>query len=179
MKKKYNISEENLKKRVLNLGNRMLGKKQSNYQKIQQSNRMKKNNPMNNLENRKKISETKKKLYKEGKLKPYSHWKGIVGKENPSYIDGRSYTDYPIEFRRIRNNKTIHIRDNYTCQLCGDVLTNTKLGDSKHLTLHHIDYNKNNNNLNNLIALCNFCNTSVNKNREEWTNLFQEKLNGN
>lgn len=101
-----------------------------------------------------------------------------IGKNNPAWIDGRSYDEYPIEFRKIRRSKIIHKRDNYTCQLCGDKLVNTKRGERKHLTLHHIDYNKKNNSINNLIALCNFCNTSVNKNRNEWTKLFQEKLNG-
>ena len=46
----------------------------------------------------------------------------------------------------------------------------------KEIAIHHIDYNKKNNNPLNLISLCNFCNVSVNASREEWTNYFQNKL---
>ncbi|MCH7534176.1 MAG: hypothetical protein IH948_00220 [Bacteroidetes bacterium] len=98
-----------------------------------------------------------------------------AGDENPSWIDGRSYEPYPKEFKRIRKEKTISERDNFTCQLCGDYIPEFK-GHKNKLSIHHIDYDKKNNNLNNLISLCNFCNSSVNKNREDWTQFFREVL---
>lgn len=97
-------------------------------------------------------------------------------KNNPQWIDGRSYDPYPPKFKRLRLK--ILKRDNHTCQLCGDKFSKKKkLKDKNFITVHHIDYNSKNNLLRNLISLCNFCNVSVNKLREEWTNFFQNKLN--
>lgn len=47
--------------------------------------------------------------------------------------------------------KTIKIRDNYTCQICGV---------NKRLHVHHKDKNRWNNKLENLITLCNSCHLS-------------------
>lgn len=97
------------------------------------------------------------------------------GKNNAQWIDGRSLKPYPRIFRKIR--KFIYKRDNFTCQLCKIEFERTyKSGDKNFITAHHIDYNTQNNDLNNLIALCNFCNVSVNRNRKEWIKLFQDKI---
>ena len=40
--------------------------------------------------------------------------------------------------------------------------------------VHHIDYDKNNNQESNLITLCHKCNLKINKNRVYWSNYFQE-----
>lgn len=131
-------------------------------------------------ESKKKQSETRKKLFKEGKLSFSEEHKEKLrikssGENGSGWIDGRSYEGYPYEFKKIRRSKIIIKRDNYTCQLCRDIiLSNTK---NRFITIHHIDYDKNNNNLINLITLCTFCNSSVNKNRTDWTKFFQEKMN--
>ncbi|GAG97080.1 unnamed protein product, partial [marine sediment metagenome] len=52
----------------------------------------------------------------------------------------------------------IRRRDNYTCQQCG--YTEKKLGYK--LSVHHIDYDKKNNNINNLISLCRVCHSQTN-----------------
>ena len=95
-----------------------------------------------------------------------------VGKKNPRWIDGRSNEPYPNEFRKKRQR--IIERDNNTCQLCSDMILNQTR--KKHLDVHHIDYNKKNNNEDNLITLCHFCNVSVNTDRKQWTNFFQNKI---
>jgi len=71
-------------------------------------------------------------------------------------------SSYPTEFFRIRNK--ILERDNYICQLC------LEYGNE----VHHKDYNKENNNKDNLICLCRKCNMKVNKNRDYWANYFKE-----
>ena len=60
-------------------------------------------------------------------------------------------------------------RDNYTCQD-----PNCK-GEHKKLHVHHIDYNKKNNNPKNLIALCSSCHAKTNgkNNRTYWTDYYQ------
>lgn len=131
-----------------------LGKKRP-----EQSNRWIKNNPMKRPEQRERVRNM------------------MIGNKN-RYIDGRSENGYPLEFKRITKSKIIQNRDKWICQLCGDLLPiKSNIKGKKKASVHHIDYNKNNNSEYNLITLCNFCNTSVNTNRNEWTTFFQNKLN--
>lgn len=67
---------------------------------------------------------------------------------------------YPEIYFKIRNK--ILKRDNYICQLCFNY------GNQ----VHHIDYNKQNNNSTNLITLCRICNLKVNNKRLFWTGFF-------
>jgi len=71
---------------------------------------------------------------------------------------------YNYEF--IKNRKYILKRDNYKCQLCGK-----KTND-----VHHIDYDKQNGNINNLISLCERCNIKVNFNRGKWEKYFKNVI---
>jgi hypothetical protein len=87
------------------------------------------------------------------------HWKGGIGK-----------LPYPFKFDK-NLKKQIRERD-HTCQLCGK----TKEEEGKNLCVHHIDYNKNNLDLDNLIILCNSCNAKVNLKREFWVEFFVLKL---
>jgi len=58
----------------------------------------------------------------------------------------------------------ILIRDSKECILCGN---------KKNLCIHHIDYNEENWEENNLITLCNSCHPKTNsKNQEQWINFF-------
>ena len=43
------------------------------------------------------------------------------------------------------------------------------------LYVHHIDYDKKNLDMNNLISLCNSCHTKTNYNREYWINYFRSR----
>jgi len=91
----------------------------------------------------------------------------IVGKNNPMYIDGLSHLPYTLEFNKILKEQ-IRYRDGYKCQICGchEVECNRKLH------VHHIDYNKKNCNINNLISLCINCHTKTNANRDYWYAYF-------
>lgn len=87
---------------------------------------------------------------------------GRCGPENPNWSGG-GYT-YNPDFVRLR--ELIRTRDNYTCQLCGHTPSKT---------VHHIDYNRKNNTVLNLITVCRSCHGKTNgkeKNRSQWTKRF-------
>lgn len=86
---------------------------------------------------------------------------------------------YGIEFNN-ELKKQIRKRDEYRCQQCfrhQDELF-TKKGKKRKLDIHHIDFNKQNNNSSNLISLCHNCHIQTNFNREDWTKYFQKKVGG-
>jgi|SRR3972149_2440599 len=101
--------------------------------------------------------------------------KGKYSKElSSNWQNGKSLEEYGIEFNRGLKHSILE-RDNYKCQNpnCG-YKTNT-------LDVHHIDYNKENNNPGNLTTLCHSCHakTSGKNNRQYWTEFYQnimEKL---
>jgi transposase len=97
------------------------------------------------------------------------------GKNNPSYIDGRSFLPYTIEFNQDLKDK-IRQRDNYTCQNCLMTEEEHLVVFGTNLHTHHIDYCKENCKETNLIALCNGCNTRANFNRSYWQEFFQNKI---
>ena len=93
------------------------------------------------------------------------------GENNHFWQGGKSFEIYPQEW----NNKlkeSIRKRDNYECQVCN---LPQNLLDRK-LHIHHIDYNKENCNKNNLISLCNSCHMKTNLNRDKWTEFFKLKI---
>lgn len=89
---------------------------------------------------------------------------------NAAWLGGKSFELYGAEFND-ELKKQIRTRDNYTCQECG--YEQEKLECM--LSIHHIDYDKHNNNPNNLISLCRSCHQQTNFNRDDWTNYFNEK----
>ena len=68
---------------------------------------------------------------------------------------------YSEEFLKLRTK--IRKRDKFTCKIC------RKNG----CDVHHIDYNKENNNESNLITLCRSCHMNTNTNRNNWINFFK------
>jgi mannose-6-phosphate isomerase-like protein (cupin superfamily)/5-methylcytosine-specific restriction endonuclease McrA len=74
-------------------------------------------------------------------------------------------TPYPVEFSR-RLRRHIRKRDDYCCVLCGV----SKKGQG--LPVHHIDYDKGNNDEANLISLCARCHGLTNFCRGFWQTLF-------
>lgn len=69
-----------------------------------------------------------------------------------------------------KNLKTkIRIRDNFICSNCDKK-------ENRLLSIHHIDYNKNNNNPQNLLSLCKSCHSKTNINREKWKQNLKEKI---
>ncbi len=84
---------------------------------------------------------------------------------------GKSFEKYGKEFKLSLRN-AIRQRDNYKCQLCGV----SQMECIEKLSIHHIDYNKKNNSIQNLISLCRNCHGKANTNRDKWKKCFQEKL---
>lgn len=124
-------------------------------------------------EQRIKQSNTRKKLFREGKL---IH--GMLGRKgilSSNYIDGRSCKEYPREFNN-ELKEFIRNRDSYICQNCEMLNEEHLIVLGYDLTIHHIDYNKENNKKDNLIALCSWCNIRANYNRNYWENLYKEKI---
>jgi len=109
------------------------------------------------------------KLTTQGKDNSMFGRKGILC---PSYIDGRSKDLYPLEFN-FSLRETIRKRDNYTCQKCGIIEEEYLVIYGRILGVHHIDYNKENCDKNNLITLCNQCNCRANYNRDYWYSYFK------
>jgi hypothetical protein len=100
-------------------------------------------------------------LTTKGKLELHYNWKG-----------GISFQPYPKIFNNTLK-RIIKQIDNYKCQLCG-------VAEEEHyekLSIHHIDYNKENCNPNNLITLCRGCNSKANYKREDWIKYFNTKIN--
>jgi len=96
--------------------------------------------------------------------------KGKFGEAMPNWQGGISFEPYTAEFN---NGLKLQIRkrDNYTCQECGKTEKQLK----RKLSIHHIDYNKKNNDENNLISLCSKCHGKTNFKRKDWTTYFQKK----
>lgn len=92
------------------------------------------------------------------------------GEKHIYWKGGITYKDYPKEFWKIREE--IRERDNHICQECK--WTEEQLGEA--LSVHHIDFNKQNNNPNNLISLCRSCHAKTYNNKEDWINYYQNKI---
>lgn len=90
------------------------------------------------------------------------------GFNNPNYQNGLfiNRSKYPKIFKTIRNK--IRERDNFICQLCGLQEKIHLYRFNANLTVHHIDYNKENCKKSNLITLCFSCNSKANFNRDYW-----------
>lgn len=86
-------------------------------------------------------------------------WQSILstGENNPFWCGGLSFEPYPPEFNG-RLKRKIRERDYYTCAIC-------RLSGN---SVHHIDYDKSNNDPLNLITLCKSCHGVTNYNRPYW-----------
>ena len=87
------------------------------------------------------------------------------------YIDGRCSGDnysYSEDFKE-RLKELVRDRDGRQCQLCFVDEKETK----KKLDVHHINYDRKNSELSNLISLCHPCHSKTNCNRDKWISLFQ------
>lgn len=92
-------------------------------------------------------------------------WKG---EGNPAYTNGEHLRQWPREFDG-RLRLQIRKRDGYVCQECHNRLSPR----SRMVHVHHIDYDKNNNNPINLITLCWACHAKTNFNRAQWQAHFE------
>lgn len=94
------------------------------------------------------------------------------GINNSNYKNGLSHESYPFQFNdQLRNQ--IRKRDNYICQNCSMTEKKHAIVYNKKLHVHHIDYNKDNCKEDNLITLCQKCNSNANGNRDYWYSYFK------
>lgn len=97
--------------------------------------------------------------------------KGLFGLKKPeehyNWKGGISRFPYSLDWTETLR-RSIRERDNYTCQICGN-----EQGDRVH-SVHHIDYDKNNCNPDNLITLCISCHIKTNHNRDYWIEYFKQ-----
>jgi len=90
--------------------------------------------------------------------------KSTVLKNNPNWKNGKSFEKYPVDWNLDLKN-IIRKRDKNRCQLCNKKQVN--------LCVHHIDYNKLNCDLNNLISLCRVCHGRTTAHRKNWQIIFR------
>ena len=151
---------------------RMLGNKNSlnhlnsEEHRKETSKRMLVNHPMKRLEIRLKMLGNKNPL---GCVRSAETLAKISGANSCNWLGGSSFDPYSFEFTKRLKNK-IKERDGNECKnpFCLKVC--------KILTIHHIDYNKQNCDPNNLITLCNSCNGKANYNRECWKKIYDEVI---
>lgn len=86
---------------------------------------------------------------------------------HPMWLGGKSFEPYPIGWTKTFKQQ-IRDRDNHECQIChkSEILLD------EILSVHHIDYDKENLEPENLISLCRSCHTKTNFNRNFWIDLF-------
>ena len=93
-----------------------------------------------------------------------------VGENSWAWYGGTSFEPYGLEFNE-RLREKIRLRDGYCCQIC----ELPEMFDITSLSIHHINYDKRNNNPTNLISLCAGCHQKTNNNRSHWTKLLKRK----
>lgn len=97
------------------------------------------------------------------------------GDKSIFWIDGRNQKRYLYPQGWVDDLRdSIRKRDNFICNLCGVHQNELDFGQVKRLDIHHIDYDKNNLNPNNLISLCRRCHVKTNSHRDYWFNFFKK-----
>lgn len=92
----------------------------------------------------------------------------IMGEKNPNWCGGLSFDPYDERFDKAFKIRIME-REEYTCQF-PECYARTDL------MVHHVDYNKKNTVDENCITLCRTHNSTVNFDREKWTDYFRRQL---
>jgi len=92
------------------------------------------------------------------------------GENHWNWQGGKSFELYPLGWNKTFKEQ-IRYRDGYKCQICGV----PEVECNKKLSIHHIDYNKENLKPKNLISLCQSCHVKTNFKRENWKEYFKIK----
>lgn len=92
-----------------------------------------------------------------------------VGENSTNWQGGKSFEPYGPEFNKALK-LAIRERDGFICQLCREP------ENGRIHSCHHIDYDKTNNDPDNLNTLCRSCHTRTGTNRAFWTNLFRARM---
>jgi hypothetical protein len=103
--------------------------------------------------------------------------KKLSGSKAPNWMGGLSFEPYGFEFNRLLREE-IRQRDSYRCQncFCHQLDLRTLTDKPYKLNVHHIDYDKKNNNPKNLISLCRKCHLKTNFNRIIWKKKFYAQI---
>ena len=96
-----------------------------------------------------------------------------TGENNPFWQGGKSFENYPREFNKELKTK-IKERDKCRCQECFRHETEIEHG----LVIHHIDYDKTNNDQMNLITLCRVCHGQTVYKNADWIEYYQNRVRG-
>lgn len=161
MKKPY-LSERNKTREMrikVSLGLRGIPKSESHRKNLSLSLKGKFIGKFNHFYGEHHTLETRKKI-REKKLS-IGAWKL---NKNPKWKGGIKYEKYGMEFDEKLKN-FIRERDNFECQLCKNKQTNKKLD------VHHIDENKKNNTIFNLVSLCHHCHITLHNKKILWKKL--------
>lgn len=97
--------------------------------------------------------------------------KEIYGKPGPlngRWLGGISKAPYSFKFNK-ELKLAIKMRDGFKCKVCGV--------RAEDLVVHHIDYDKQNHSLENLITLCRNCHSKTNSRRQTWIEYFSRERN--
>ncbi len=99
------------------------------------------------------------------------------GEKHPFWLGGKSFEPYGYAFNKDLK-ELIRARDGHRCQECFKHETElfSKNGKPKKLSIHHINYSKTHNCVENLISLCPNCHSKTNFKRKDWTKYFQKKI---
>lgn len=95
--------------------------------------------------------------------------KNIVGINHPNWLGGPR--QYPVGWNE-KYKEVIRTRDKRTCKVCGI----PENGHKHHV--HHIDYERENLDVKNLVTVCLSCHLKTNFNRDVWQNYFENRLGG-
>lgn len=93
-------------------------------------------------------------------------------KNAPNWKGGTSLLPYAPTFNKYLKMSILK-RDNFICQSCGITKEEELKIHGRKLAIHHIDYNKQNCSLENLITTCCTCNSKANYNIEYWISYFK------
>ena len=104
------------------------------------------------------------------------HWYAYLDEHpdaHPNWRGGVSSEPWPFEFDE-NLKEQIRARDGFRCQLCG-VSADEHASDGRQLSVHHMDYDKNNCDPANLVTLCVVCHSRVNYRRDYYYELFRKQ----
>ena len=92
-----------------------------------------------------------------------------TGPDNNLWRGGTSFEPYGPGFNAAKKRQ-VSERDSHMCQECG-----AKKEDGGQFHCHHIDYDKQNSAIDNLILLCHSCHSKANFNRDDWQRHYEQK----
>jgi len=107
---------------------------------------------------RRAVSEAKKRQWADGVYNDI-----FYGENHPNWKGGISFESYGPEFNNSLKDY-VRGRDDYICAICGKPTG----VEGYCIPVHHIDYDKKNNDPMNLISLCESCHAKTNFNRRFW-----------